>query len=129
MTKEARRGSQGGPLGHQTPPRRGPQSGRAWVGSGDPSPPLTDPFHVYLLHGKPKSGGGSSREIFRRLCGAENHKERKALLQTANLPGKFPPGGGNHHHCHRHRAGLHRDHHHHLHHQDHHHHHHHLISL
>src|SRR3954471_17959897 len=34
-----------------------------WVGSGYPSPPLTEPFRVYLLHGKPKIGG-SSREIF-----------------------------------------------------------------
>src|SRR4051812_8385806 len=106
MTKEARKGSQGGPPWAQTPPRRGPQSGHTWVGSGDPGPPLTDPLRVYLLHRKPKSGG-SSREIFRRLCEAENHEERKALLQTTNLPGKFPPGGGNHRHCHRHQAGLH----------------------
>src|SRR3954452_23548941 len=62
MTKEARRGSQGGPPWHQTPPRRGAQSGRGWVGSGDPGPPLTDPFRVYLLHGKPMLGG-SPREI------------------------------------------------------------------
>src|SRR4051812_40681145 len=128
MTKGARRGSQGGPPCAQTWPRRGPQFGRAWVVSGSPGPPLAELFRVYLPHGKPKIGG-SSREIFRRLCGAENHEERKALVQTANLPGKFPPGGGNHHHRHHHRAGLHRDHHHHLHHQDHHHHHHHLILL
>src|SRR4051812_47292887 len=81
-------------------------------------------LRVYLPHGKPKIGG-SSREIFRRLCRVENHEQRKALLQTKNLPGKFPPRGGNHRHRHRHRAGLHWDHHHHhLHHQDHHHHHH-----
>src|SRR3954453_20959858 len=50
--------------------------GRAWVGSGGPGPPLTDLFRVYLLHGKPSSGG-SSRELFRRLCGAETTKREK----------------------------------------------------
>src|SRR4051812_24205442 len=89
MTKEARRRSRGGPPGHQTPPRRGPQPGRAWV---DPGPPLTDPFRVYLLHGKPNSGG-SSREIFRRLCGAETTKREKLSCRLQICRGNSLPEG------------------------------------
>src|SRR4051812_503734 len=59
----SQKGESRGPPGHQTPPRCGPQPGRARVGSGYPGPPLTEPFRVYLLHGKPNSGG-SSKEIF-----------------------------------------------------------------
>src|SRR3954453_12821062 len=50
-------------------------------------------FRVYLPHGKPKIGR-TPRKIFRRLCGAENHEERQALLQTANLPGEIPSRRG-----------------------------------
>src|SRR3954447_1330256 len=57
-----------------TPVRAHP--GRAWVGSGGPCPPLMDLFRVYLLHGKPKSGG-SSRELFCRICRAETMKREK----------------------------------------------------
>src|SRR3954451_14840788 len=92
MTKEARRGSRGGPPGHQTPPWRGPQPGRAWVGSDDRGPPLTEPFCVYLLHGKPKSGG-SSREIFRRLCGAETTKREKLSYRLQICRGNSLPEG------------------------------------
>src|SRR4051812_8391547 len=52
-----------------------------------------EPFRVYLPHGKPKIER-TPREIFRRLCGAKNHKERKALLQTAYLPGEIPSWRG-----------------------------------
>src|SRR3954452_14676945 len=45
-----------------------------WVVSGYPGPPPMKPLLVYLPNGKPKIGG-SSTEIFRHLCGAENHEE------------------------------------------------------
>src|SRR4051812_35248225 len=92
MTKEARRGSRGGPPGHQPPPRRGPQPGRAGVGSGDPGPPLMEPLRAYLLHGKPSSGG-SSKEIFRRLCGAETTKREKLSCRLQICRGNSLPEG------------------------------------
>ena len=60
----------------------------------------------------PKTGR-TIEEIFRRLDGTENNRERKALWQGEICRGNSFPEGGNHRHRHRHRAGLHWDHHHH----------------
>src|SRR4051812_44885507 len=67
-------------------------AGHAWGMSGHPCPPLIEPLRVYLRHGNLRSGG-AYREIFRLLCEAENHEERKALRQAGIRRGNSLPEG------------------------------------
>jgi len=102
-----------------------PRLGRVWP----PWPTSGSPLSRISSPRKPNTGGIITEE-FRRRCGAENTREKRALRQAEICRGNSFPEGGNHRHRHHHRAGLHRDHHHHhLHHQHHHHHHLHFVPL
>jgi hypothetical protein len=54
---------------------------------------LPSPLRVFDRPQKPKSRGGGLRDRHRRLCGAENTRERKALRQVESA-GEIPSRRG-----------------------------------
>ena len=93
QTSGARRATGVGPQGDQTPPRHGPNHGRAWAPPGGPvSPPVPPLSRIWPIW--PKNHRGRFKEIFRHRIGGENHRERKNSPAGRNLLGKFLPREG-----------------------------------